>query len=81
MSSTLLQSSFPTPPCQSSMTLIQTRPRQTREKVFSEAAQTGFWIGAAHISFPGLGHVGIRAKGFVWIPAEYTTRLSKAAGN
>ena len=61
-----------------------TNPNQaeaTREKIFSEAAQKGFWIGAAHISFPGLGHVGVRGKEFVWIPAEYTTRLSKAAGN
>jgi glyoxylase-like metal-dependent hydrolase (beta-lactamase superfamily II) len=54
---------------------------QTREAIFSQAARQGFWIGAAHISFPGIGHVGIRADTFVWIPAEYTTQLSKAAGN
>jgi hypothetical protein len=42
-----------------------TNPRQaeaTREAIFSEAAQTGLWIAAAHISFPGLGHVGIRGE-------------------
>jgi hypothetical protein len=38
------------------------------------------WIGAAHISFPGLGHVGTREEQFVWIPAEYTTPLSTASG-
>ena len=54
---------------------------QTREAIFSDAARQGFWIGAAHISFPGLGHVGARANEFVWIPAEYTTQLSKAASN
>jgi glyoxylase-like metal-dependent hydrolase (beta-lactamase superfamily II) len=48
----------------------------TREQTFSEAAKEGFLIGAAHISFPGLGHVGIRGTAFIWIPAEYTTRLS-----
>jgi glyoxylase-like metal-dependent hydrolase (beta-lactamase superfamily II) len=53
----------------------------TREAIFSEAARTGLWIGAAHISFPGLGHVGIRGNQFSWLPAEYTTQLSKAAGN
>jgi glyoxylase-like metal-dependent hydrolase (beta-lactamase superfamily II) len=51
----------------------------TRKAVFSEAAKTGMWIGAAHISFPGLGHVGTRDEQFVWIPAEYTTRLSTAS--
>jgi glyoxylase-like metal-dependent hydrolase (beta-lactamase superfamily II) len=61
-----------------------TDPKQaeaTREPIFSEAARTGLWIGAAHISFPGLGHVGIRGNQFIWLPAEYTTQLSKAAGN
>jgi hypothetical protein len=48
----------------------------TREKIFSEAARQRFWIAAAHISFPGLGHVGMRGNEFVWVPAEYTTRLS-----
>jgi hypothetical protein len=32
----------------------------TRKAVFSEAAQKGVWIAAAHISFPGLGHLGTR---------------------
>jgi glyoxylase-like metal-dependent hydrolase (beta-lactamase superfamily II) len=59
-----------------------TNPAQaesTREAIFSEAARGGFWVGAAHISFPGLGHVGARRSGFVWIPAEYTTQLPNAA--
>jgi glyoxylase-like metal-dependent hydrolase (beta-lactamase superfamily II) len=47
-----------------------------RERIFSDAAKNGYWIGAAHISFPGLGHVGARDGGFVWIPGEYTTRMS-----
>jgi glyoxylase-like metal-dependent hydrolase (beta-lactamase superfamily II) len=49
-----------------------------RERIFSDAAKNGYWIGAAHISFPGLGHVGARSNGFVWIPGEYTTRISAA---
>jgi glyoxylase-like metal-dependent hydrolase (beta-lactamase superfamily II) len=59
-----------------------TDPKQaeaTRKAAFSQARQQGFWIGAAHISFPGLGHVGAREDQFVWIPAEYTTRLSSAS--
>jgi glyoxylase-like metal-dependent hydrolase (beta-lactamase superfamily II) len=52
----------------------------TRRAVFSEAAKARMWIGAAHISFPGLGHVGTREEQYMWIPAEYTTRLSIPSG-
>jgi hypothetical protein len=51
----------------------------TRKAIFSEAVQKGVWIAAAHISFPGLGHVGTRGNESVWIPAEYTRQLSKAS--
>jgi glyoxylase-like metal-dependent hydrolase (beta-lactamase superfamily II) len=51
----------------------------TRRAAFSLAARQGMWIGAAHISFPGLGHVGTREKQFIWIPTEYTTRLAKTS--
>ena len=47
----------------------------TRKRAFSEAAESKFWIAAAHISFPGLGHVALRSSQFVWLPAEYTTSL------
>jgi glyoxylase-like metal-dependent hydrolase (beta-lactamase superfamily II) len=47
-----------------------------RKTFFAEAAQGGFWNGAAHISFPGLGHVGVLGTNFIWMPAEYTTRLT-----
>jgi glyoxylase-like metal-dependent hydrolase (beta-lactamase superfamily II) len=46
-----------------------------REQIFADAAKQGYWIGAAHISFPGLGHVGTRGETFVWIPVEYTARM------
>jgi hypothetical protein len=32
-----------------------------RKRIFSDAAKAVYWIGAAHISFPGLGHVGVRS--------------------
>jgi glyoxylase-like metal-dependent hydrolase (beta-lactamase superfamily II) len=49
-----------------------------RDALFAEAAQSHEWIGAAHIAFPGLGHVGVRDTHFVWIPADYTTMLKPA---
>jgi glyoxylase-like metal-dependent hydrolase (beta-lactamase superfamily II) len=47
-----------------------------REVVFSEAAQRGFWVGAAHIGFPGLGHINAKDGHFTWSPASYTTQVS-----
>ena len=47
-----------------------------RKRIFSDAAKAGYWIGAAHISFPGLGHVGVRSGAFIWLPGDYTTRMS-----
>jgi glyoxylase-like metal-dependent hydrolase (beta-lactamase superfamily II) len=72
---------FPDPAVSVEYDTDEKQAEQTRKAIFSQAARQGFWIGAAHISFPGLGHVGVRANKFVWIPAEYTTQLSKIAGN
>lgn len=47
----------------------------TRKAIFAEAVKGRFWIAAAHISFPGLGHVGLSGNGYVWVPAPYTTVL------
>lgn len=43
-----------------------------RDAIYSDAARKGYWIGAAHISFPGLGHVGVKGGEFYWIPANYS---------
>jgi len=48
----------------------------TRGAVFSEAAKTGIWIAAAHISFPGFGHIAIQDGKYVWVPANYSTNLN-----
>ena len=44
-----------------------------RIKTFTDAASKGYWLAADHISFPGIGHVRAQAKGFVWIPVNYST--------
>lgn len=49
-------------------------PRQARAEraaIYSDAARHGYWVGAAHISFPGLGHVGSKGDQFAWIPINY----------
>ncbi len=43
-----------------------------RLRIFKQAAQNGEWIGAAHMSFPGLGHIRAEGAGFAWVPANYS---------
>jgi glyoxylase-like metal-dependent hydrolase (beta-lactamase superfamily II) len=52
---------------------------QQRLRLYADAARHGYWIAAAHIAFPGLGHIGSSAQGFRWIPANYTTQLTSPA--
>ncbi len=47
----------------------------TRRKVFDQAAKEGAWVGAAHLQFPGIGHLRNAGKAYRWIPANYTTEL------
>lgn len=46
-----------------------TAAQSTREKVYAEAARQGYWVAAAHIAFPGIGHVEADGKGYSWKPA------------
>jgi glyoxylase-like metal-dependent hydrolase (beta-lactamase superfamily II) len=43
-----------------------------RKKAFADAAKNGYWVAAAHIAFPGIGHIRSAGKGYSWIPANYT---------
>lgn len=39
-----------------------------RLKVLADAAKNGEWIAAAHITFPGIGHVVKAGNGYAWQP-------------
>jgi glyoxylase-like metal-dependent hydrolase (beta-lactamase superfamily II) len=49
---------------------------QTRERILAQVAREGDWVAAAHISFPGLGHVKAEGNGYRWVAANYTTQLA-----
>jgi len=53
----------------------QRRAAKARAQVFAQAAKEGAWVGAAHLQFPGLGHLQAVGKGYRWIPANYSTLL------
>ncbi|UGQ48269.1 MBL fold metallo-hydrolase [Massilia endophytica] len=43
-----------------------------RKAAFADAAKQGYLIGAAHLPFPGLGHLRAAGKGYQYIPVNYT---------
>ena len=45
--------------------------RTTRRRLFEQAVNEGWLIGAAHISFPGLGQIRKEGSAYVWVPVEY----------
>ena len=49
-----------------------------RQQLFAEAADKGLLVAGAHISFPGIGHVGREGKAYRWVPTEYAPIKSSA---
>ena len=50
-----------------------------RFKALKDAASGGYWVGIAHVPFPGIGHVRAEGAGYVWVPVNYST-LVKPVG-
>jgi glyoxylase-like metal-dependent hydrolase (beta-lactamase superfamily II) len=46
-----------------------------RATVFTKAAKEGTLVGAAHLSFPGLGHLRAQGKSWQWLPLDYSSEL------
>jgi glyoxylase-like metal-dependent hydrolase (beta-lactamase superfamily II) len=44
-----------------------------RKKAYADAARNGYWVGSAHLSFPGIGHLRTNGSGYVFVPANYTS--------
>jgi len=42
-----------------------------RKRAFAEAAKQGYWVGAAHLAFPGIGHLRAEGAGYVFVPVSY----------
>ncbi|WP_349970694.1 MBL fold metallo-hydrolase [Pseudomonas caspiana] len=43
----------------------------SRDQVFSMVAKQKIWAAAAHLPFPGIGHINALDKRFEWVPVEY----------
>ena len=42
-----------------------------RKRAYADAAKRGYWVAAAHLAFPGIGHVRSEGKAYAWVPANY----------
>ncbi|QGZ42592.1 glyoxylase-like metal-dependent hydrolase (beta-lactamase superfamily II) [Pseudoduganella flava] len=45
-----------------------------RRALFADMAQRGDCVAAAHVAFPGLGHVRQGPDGYRWVPVNYVSR-------
>ncbi|MFT4198512.1 MAG: MBL fold metallo-hydrolase [Pseudoxanthomonas sp.] len=43
-----------------------------RRRLMAQAADGRWWLGGAHLPFPGLGHVRREGDAFAWVPAEFS---------
>ena len=48
--------------------------RPQREKAYADAAKNGYYVGVAHVAFPGIGRLRADGKGYVWVPANYSSK-------
>ena len=46
-----------------------------RAKAFAQLAKDGSLVGAAHFSFPGMGHLRAAGKGWQWVPVNYSSQV------
>lgn len=49
------------------------RARAQRESILADATKNSYLIAAAHISFPGLGHVRREGAAYSWVPLNYSS--------
>jgi glyoxylase-like metal-dependent hydrolase (beta-lactamase superfamily II) len=42
-----------------------------RKRAYADAASHGYWVAAAHLPFPGIGHLRTEGSGYAWLPATY----------
>jgi glyoxylase-like metal-dependent hydrolase (beta-lactamase superfamily II) len=51
----------------------------SRIRVFNQAAREHTLVGAAHIAFPGFGHLRAAGKSYQWVPVNYTQMRAEPA--
>ena len=62
---------FPNPAVTIRFDTDSVRAAAQRKKVFADAAEQGSWVGGAHLSFPGIGHLRPADSGYDFVPVNY----------
>jgi glyoxylase-like metal-dependent hydrolase (beta-lactamase superfamily II) len=44
-----------------------------RRLAYADAAKGGYWVAAAHLSFPGIGHLRNEGRGYAFVPVNYSS--------
>jgi glyoxylase-like metal-dependent hydrolase (beta-lactamase superfamily II) len=44
-----------------------------RKRIFADAARHRYWVGGAHVSFPGIGHLRTMGSGYTFVPVNYSS--------
>jgi hypothetical protein len=44
-----------------------------RQQAYEEAAKNGWMVGAAHLSFPGVGRLRANGGGYTFVPLNYSS--------
>lgn len=63
---------FPSPSITIQFDVDEDAAAGQRKAAMAEAASKGYLVGAAHISFPGIGRVLADGKSFLWLPLNYS---------
>ncbi len=64
---------FPDPSVTMAFDVDPKAAAEQRRNAYDDAAKQGYWVSAAHIPFPGVGHLRAEGSGYVWIPANYVS--------
>jgi glyoxylase-like metal-dependent hydrolase (beta-lactamase superfamily II) len=43
-----------------------------RQHAYADAAKAEYFVGTAHLAFPGIGHIRAEGKGYAWVPVSYS---------
>jgi glyoxylase-like metal-dependent hydrolase (beta-lactamase superfamily II) len=62
---------FPDPEASVKYDSSEADAQATRKRLLERAAREHMLVGAAHIAFPGLGHVRARGDAWEWLPLNY----------
>ena len=63
---------FPKPSVTIAFDIDSKSAAMQRKRAYVDAAKGGYWVGSAHLPFPGLGHLRADGKAYVFVPVNYS---------